>query len=117
MTTTVTPNRTGFTRPFTTTEVYLWTLMITLLVLDIVTTWYVLSEVGLRAEANPFTASLIRSFGLPVLIPQKVFIVSLALIARAFVSAKYFWAVPLGVITPMAIVVPMNMAEVIAVAL
>lgn len=82
----------------------LWVALVTLLVLDVVTTWYVVSRVGLVAEANPAMASVMASAGFFGLVASKLIVLTVGVILREFVDQRR--AVPLGaivVMTPVAI--------------
>lgn len=109
--------RRTFAPEFSQTELYLWAVAVALLLVDIGTTWYVIGEVGLIAESNPVMAHAMEKMGRFSLFPAKVFVFAVGMALRPITDDGKEWMIPLGIIIPMAPLMTLNVAAVIALAL
>lgn len=96
---------------FSRLEMKLWAIVVSLLAVDVVTTWYVIGEIGLHAELNPFMGWLMAEMGRGVLIPTKVFLLAFGLWMRPQMTKAYHVPALITIITlPVAVLNTLSVA-------
>lgn len=103
--------------PMSATEFRLWAFVTALLLIDVVTTWYVIGKVGLVAESNPVMTVAMEHAGRASLLPSKLVIYVLGFALRPYVTDGEEYMVPLGVALPATAVAVINTVAVLTLVL
>lgn len=97
-------------------EVQLWLIVVVALLIDVLTTWYVVSRFGVVAEGNPIMAYVMAQSGIAGLVTGKIMILGIGFTLREIVK-NHRWVIPFGVLIPSVPVAIINTAAILTLVL